>query len=144
MALRTTPPAPRTLRSLVDGFDVVFGLLPWLAGYGTFVIWARVIVGAIRGEEVSHSWSTDAITALFIAAGSLASAARVRAGVALHDSVAELREAAQEASEEAERRDARAAARDAQLYRVTVKMAWVAGLTLAAAILTLIVTLVGR
>jgi hypothetical protein len=47
--------------------------------------------------------------------------------------------ALREAGIEAEERDKRAAAFQDQLYGVTVKMAWVAGLTLAAAIASVIV-----
>ena len=132
----------RELRSSIDAFDVLFGLFPWMAAYIAFVTWASKIVNAIRGEEVIDDWRTTFATVAFIAARSIGSAAEVRGNVALHESVVEMRELLREAAADAEARDRRAAEREAKLFSVTVKMAWVAGFTLLAAIVTLVVTIV--
>lgn len=132
----------RELRTSVDAFDVLFGLFPWMAAYMAFVMWANKIVNAIRGEEVTDDWRTTSATVAFIAARSIASATEVRESVALRESVVEMRQLLREAAADAEARDRRAADREDKLFSVTVKMAWVAGFTLLAAIVTLVVTIV--
>jgi hypothetical protein len=131
------------LRASVDSFDVVFGLLPGLTGYAAAAAWTRVLIRGIRGEDVAtgDEWRLTMASAAHIASRALVSASRVRGDVSMHGSVVEMRALLREAAEEAEERDQRAAAREKQLYRVNVKMAWVAGLTLTAAIVTLGVTI---
>lgn len=129
-------------RTYVDSFDVFFGYIPWFAGYLAFVVWARLIVRALRGEKAVQDWTTDIATAFFIGVGAVVSAARVRTAVSLHTSVTETRELLKDAAADAARQDQAGAKRDDRVYRVTVTMAWVAGLTLAAAIVTLTVTIV--
>ena len=62
--------------------------------------------------------------------------------MALRESLIEVREVMRTAAEDDAERDQRNAARDERIYKVTVAMAVVAGVTLAAAIITLVVTLV--
>ena len=138
----TNPQQPTPTRKYFDGFDLVVGFLPWFAGYVAFVVWARLIVRAIRGEEVVQEWTTDVATALFIAAGALVSAARVRNSVSIHGTVVEARELLRDTKADADRRSESAAVRDDKMYRLTTRMAWVAGLTLAAAVVTLAVAVV--
>jgi len=150
----------KRLGSYIDGFDVLFGLFPGLTGYAAFVSWARVIVRALRGEPVVEDRRTIYATAAFIAARAISSGAHVRQSVALRDSVVELRgllgDAAADAEErekrlsetlaiaaaDAETREKRAADRDKRLYKVNIAMATLAGLTLLAAIVTLVVAVV--
>jgi hypothetical protein len=129
-------------RTNVDSFDVFFGFIPWFAGYVAFVVWARLIVRALRGEEAVQDWTTDIATAFFIGVGAVVSGARVRTAASLHTSVTETRELLKDAAGDAARRDQAAGKRDDRVYRVTLTMGWVAGLTLAAAIVTLAVTIV--
>jgi hypothetical protein len=129
-------------RASIDGFDVVFGLLPGLTGYAAVTVWTQMLIRGVRGEQdEADEWRLIAASAAYIATRSLASASRVRGDVSMHASVAEMRELLREAARDAEQRDGRAAAMEARLYRINVRMAWVAGLTLAAAIVTLGVTI---
>lgn len=97
-------------------------------------------------------------TAAYIATRSLVAATEVRESVALRQAVggtrqavsdtrqaiSDTRELIHDMAREAETRDQRAARRQDQLFKVTLTMAWVAGLTLLAAIVTLLVTIVGK
>jgi len=150
----------RRIRAYIDGFDVLFGLFPGLTGYAAFVSWARVIVRALRGEAVIEDRRTTYATAAFIAARAISSGTHVRQSVALHESIRELRELLGEAAADAEAREKRlaetleaaaldaearerrAADRDKRLYKVNVAMASLAGFTLLAAIVTLVVAIV--
>ena len=144
----------------LDAYDVLFGLVPGLAGYAAFVAWADVIVRALRGEDTSENWRTFVGSAGYIGSRAMISSANARSNVALHDSVTEMRQLLREAAKDAEERDSRlrdllrevaadaqareqhAAQRDQRLYRVTFAMAVLAGLTLLSAIVTLVVTIV--
>jgi hypothetical protein len=145
----------------IDVFDLVFGFGPWMAAYAAFVTWLNLIVRAVRGEDVEQDRRTTYATAAFIGARAIYSATHTRETVGLHNSVVELRELQREAAKDAEARDKRmrellqqaaadaearetrgAADRERNLYKINVAMAVLAGLTLAAAIVTLVVTIV--
>jgi hypothetical protein len=150
----------RRLFGNIDVFDLVFGFGPWLAAYAAFVSWLNLIVRAVRGEDVRQDRRTTYATAAFIGARAIYSATHTRETVGLHNSVVELRQLQREAAKDAEARDRRmrellqqaaadaearekrAADRERNLYKINVAMAVLAGLTLAAAIVTLVVTIV--
>lgn len=139
----------RLKTNLPDSIDLWFGLLPWLTGYAAFVSWASLIVRAIRGEEVKEDWRLFVSSGAFIATRTVVAGARVREAAALRGAAVEMRELVREATEEAERRNQRAEDRDhresrrqARLYRLTVWLVVLAALTLAAAIVTLVVSII--
>lgn len=138
---------------------MLFGLIPGAAAYAAFVAWTDVIVRALKGEDASENWKTLVGSAAYMGSRAMVSSTNFRASVALNEAVAEtgqsLREVAadaeardertremlQRAVADAEAREKRAAEREGRLYKVTLTMAWVAGLTLLAAIVTLGVTI---
>lgn len=78
------------------------------------------------------------MTGFCLATWAFRSQAHVREAVELRRSVADAIALAREASADASERDRRDRSRDERIFRVTVAMAIVAGLTLLAAIATLI------
>lgn len=148
----------RQTRASIDSFDVFFGLLPLATSYAAFIAWANLIVRAIRGEEVEQDWRASGASAAHIAMRSLVAATEVRESVALrqavgdtrqavsdtHRAVSDTRQLVHEIALDAVERDRRAEERQDQLYKVQLTMAWVAGLTLIAAIVTLAVAILGK
>jgi hypothetical protein len=137
------------LKVYLDPIDISFGILPGLTGCAAFSAWARVIVSAIRGEEVEEDWRFFVSTAAFIATRTLVSGTHVRETIALRSAAVEMRELVRDAAEEAQRRDQRADDRDRRdserqerLYRLTTWLVALAALTLAAAVVTLVVSIV--
>ena len=133
----------RKLGSVVDAYDA-FSMFLWMTGFSAFVSWAQMIVRAIRGEAVQQDWRTTYSAAAFIAALVVGSASKARGGAALGESLVEMRKLLREGAKDAEARDKRATVMQKQLYRVNVAMASLAGLTLLAAIVTLVVTIVAQ
>ncbi|HET9154262.1 MAG TPA: hypothetical protein VFN85_09130 [Solirubrobacterales bacterium] len=137
----------RGLKANMDAVDVVFVLFGSV-GYAAFVSWANVIVRAIRGEEVKESWRTVASSGVLVGVWALMSGARVREMAALRGAAVEMRGLVHDAAAQSEVRDRRAAERDdsasQQQERMLLLTRWLvalAGLTLAAAIVTLVVAL---
>lgn len=141
-------PFLRRLKASVDPVDVLFGIVPASLGYAAFVSWANVIVRAVRGEEAKENWKTFMSTAMFIGVWALMSGARVREMASLRGAAVEMRGLAHEAAAQSEIRDRQAAERDRHASRLQAHMLsltkWLvalAGLTLAAAIVALMVSI---
>jgi len=143
-------PARRWLKaSPIDSFDVVFGVLPAAASYAAFVTWASLIVRALRGEDVKEDWRTFVASGALLGAYGMKSATQVREMVALRGATADVRRLAMLANEEAHRRDQRAAdqarredERQESLERLTKRLVLIASLTLAVAVVALVVSLI--
>lgn len=131
------------LKAYLDPFDVVFGIFPAAANYAAFVTWASLIVRAIKGEEVKEDWRLFVSTAAAMAAFALNSGTRVREAAALRGAALEVRELVREAAEDAERRDQRAAEQQDRLTTLTKWLVLLGAVTLAAAVVTLVVSIVG-
>jgi len=135
------------LTANVDFVDVWF-VLQAATGYAAFVSWAEVIVRAIRGEASQENWKTRSSSAALIAFWACTSAVRLRAAASLRGAAVEMHGLVDEAAKQAELRDQRATERDrqsaeqqARMLVFTRWMAALAALTLAAAIVTLAVTI---
>lgn len=126
---------------LPDSVEVFFMMVAG-AGFAAFVSWTSLIVRAIRGEEVEEDWRVFVSTAGVMAAFTIVSAHRLRSAAALRQAAVETREIMREAAGDAERRDQRAAKQQNRLTRLTKWLVLLAAVTLAAAIVTLIVTIV--
>ncbi len=138
----------RRVTAGIDAVDVWFGFVPAFARYAAFVSWANVIVRAIRGEEAMENWRTFASTGILISVWTLTSGAKVREMASLRGAAVEMRALVQEANMQSELRDVQADERDQRISRQEARMLsltkWLvllAGLTLAAAIVTLVVAL---
>lgn len=138
----------RGLKANIDAVDVVFVLMGSV-GHAAFVSWANVIVRAIRGEEARENWRTIASSGMLIGFWALMSGARVREMASLRGAAVEMRGLVHDAAVQSELRDQRAAERDhhasqqqAHMLSLTMWLVALAGLTLAAAIVTLIVAMV--
>jgi hypothetical protein len=131
------------LKTYIDSTDVVFGLLPAAAGYAAFVSWASLIVRAIRGEDVKEDWRVWASTAALMASFVLISGTRVRETAALRSAAVEMRELVGVYAKDAETRDRRAAEQQNRIAALTKALVALAALTLASAVVTLVVALVG-
>ncbi len=136
------------LKMYLDPIDLWFGLLPNMTGYAAFVSWGSLIVRAIRGEEAKENWRTFVSAGAFIAARTLVSGTHVRETAALRSAAVEMRELVREATEEAQQRNQRADEQDRRdserqdrLYRLTKWLVALAALTLASAIVTLVVSI---
>lgn len=131
----------------IDAIDVFF-LLTAATGYAAFVSWASLIVRAIRGEEVDEDWRVFVSTGASMAAFTLVAGARARETAALRGAAVEMRGLVSDAAEDAQRRDQRAADRDVRdsrrqdrLYTLTKWLVALAALTVAAAVVTLVVSI---
>jgi len=124
-----------------DGFEIL-AVASRLTGYMAFVSWANLIVRAVKGEAVEDGWRVWLSSAAYVGTSAFLAAMQLRAGVGTHATTAEARGMMRQAATDAEQREQRDAARDGRLYRVNTAMAILAGVTLAAAIVTLVVTLV--
>jgi hypothetical protein len=125
-----------------DSIDTYFGLIPASAYFAAFVTWASVIVRAIRGEDVEAGWRVYVSTAAAMAAYTVVSATRFRETAALRGAAVEMHAVVREAAEDAKAREAAAAERDGRLTALTKLLVMLAALTLAAAVVTLVVTIV--
>lgn len=139
---------PRREKAKIDAVDVWFGLVPAFALYAAFVSWANVIVRAIRGEEAKEDWRTFLSTGVLIGAWTLTSGAKVREMASLRGAAVEMRGLVHEATMQSELRDRQAAERDrrasereGRILSLTRWLVLLAGLTLAAAIVTLVVAI---
>lgn len=133
----------------IDAVDMWFGFIPALILYAAFVSWADVIVRAIRGEAARENWRTRIATGALIAIWTITSGARVREMASLRGAAVEMRGLVDDATAQAEVRDQRAAERDRlasqQQMRILSLTKWLvalAGLTLAAAIITLVIAVI--
>jgi hypothetical protein len=132
----------------IDAVDIWFGIVPGIVRYAAFVSWAEVIVRAIRGEESKGNWKTFTSTGVLIAVWTVTSGSRVREMASLRGAAVEMRGLVHEANVQAELRDRQAAGRDhrsslqeARMLSLTKWLVALAGLTLAAAIVTLVVAM---
>lgn len=137
----------RGLKANVDAVDVLFVLMG-SAGHAAFVSWANVIVRAIRGEEAKENWRTFASSGVLVGMWALTSGARVREMASLRGAAVEMRGLVHDASAQSELRNQQAAKRDfhasqqqAHMLSLTRWLVALAGLTLAAAIVTLVVAI---
>lgn len=128
---------------------ILWFVLHALAGFGAFVTWQDEIVRAIRGEDAKDDWRVNIPTAMLITFWTLTTAARGREMASLKGAIVEMRGMVDDAAEQAELRDQRAAERareDAEqqmrMLRFTKWLVALATLTLAAALVTLAVTIV--
>jgi hypothetical protein len=144
----TEKQSPRREKATIDVIDVWFGLVPAFALYAAFVSWANVIVRAIRGEEAKEDWRTFLSTGVLIGVWTLTSGAKVREMASLRGAAVEMRGLVHEATMQSELRDRQAAERDrrasereARMLSLTRWLVLLAGLTLAAAIVTLVVAI---
>lgn len=92
----------------------------------------------LRGEEAKVPTSAPLVSGMAIAAWSYVSGTHVRQNIAQSKSISEVGELLRETASDEIQRDQRNAARDDRVYKLTVAMAVLAGLTLAAAIATLV------
>ena len=139
------------LTEYLDPIDVLFGFLPGITAYAAFTQWASLIVRAIRGEEAKEDWRVVTSTVALIVTRTLVAGAHVRETAALRGAAVEMRGLVAEASEDARRReqiaiegDQRDASRQEHLLRLTKWLVGLAALTLAAAIVTLAVAIIGE
>jgi hypothetical protein len=132
----------RLLRAMPDSIDAYFGLIPASAYCAAFMTWASVIVRAIRGEDVEPDWRVYASPAAAMTAYTVVSATHVRETVALRGAAVEMHAVVREAAKDAKAREAAAAERDGRLTALTKLLVLLAALTLAAAVVTLVVTMV--
>ncbi len=126
----------------IDGIDLLFGLIPYGMTFLAATVWAPVCARVLRGEEANVPTHAPLVSGLVIASWTFVSGTRFRENIALRDSVADVRELVRVAASDGVQRDERNAARDERIYKLTVAMALLAGLTLAAAIATLVATTV--
>jgi hypothetical protein len=131
----------RRLKTNVDSVDM-FLLLAAGAGYAAFVSWTSLIVRSIRGEEVEEDWRLFVSSAAVMSAFTLVSGSRIRETAALRAAAVETREIVREAAADAQRREQRAAEQQDRLTRLTKWLVLLAAVTLAAAIVTLVVSIV--
>jgi hypothetical protein len=117
-------------KTTIDSTDLFFGIFPAAASYAAFVTWASLIVRAIRGEDVEEDWRVFVSTAAAMSAFAFVSGTRVREAAALRGTAVEVRELVREA----EQQD--------RLTRLTKRLVLLAALTLAAAVVTLVVAIV--
>jgi hypothetical protein len=133
---------PSRFRELMpDSTEIYFGMLPASAFYAAFVTWASLLVRAIRGEDVEPDWRVYASTAAAMATYTITSATRVRETAALRGAAVEMRAVVHQAAEDAKLREQRAAESDRRLTRLTKRLVLLAALTLAAAFVTLVVSI---
>ena len=135
------------LKANVDGVDVLTVSLG-CARYAAFVAWADVIVRAIRGEAAKENWKTTSSSVVFISLSALQSGAEIREFASLRGAAVDMRKLVDDAAEQAKLREQGAAERDRQaaeqqsrMLRFTKWLVAFAVLTLAAAIVTLVVTI---
>jgi hypothetical protein len=128
----------------IDPVELISGTLPAVSGILAFTGWSSVLVRKIRGEDVAsrEEWGLGLISALFVFIRSVVSREYARGAIDLRRTVVEMHAVAREAAEDAEQRDQRAARQQDRLSRLTERLVLLAGLTLAAAIVALVVTLV--
>jgi hypothetical protein len=131
------------LKANIDSIDLFFGIFPAAAGFAAFVSWASLIVRVLRGEEVKEDWRVVVSTGAAMSAFALVSATRVRELATQRAATVEMRELVREASEDAQCREQRAAEQQDRLTRFTKWLVLLAAVTLAAAIVTLVVSIVG-
>lgn len=124
----------------------MFWLRARLARYAAFISWANVIVRAIRGEEAREDWKTFASTGFLIGVWTLTTGAKVREMATLRGAAVEMRGLMDEANLQFGLRDRQAAERykrasmqEARMLSLTKWLVALAVLTLAAAIITLVV-----
>lgn len=129
---------PVEIPSKIDGIDILFGILPYGIALFLTITWGRLFIRAIHGEQAKVSTGLSVMSGLGIASWSFMSGTRARENIALRGSVIDLREALRETAADEATRDQRSAARDARMFKLTVAMAVLAGMTLLAAIATLI------
>jgi len=132
----------RRLKAYLDPIDLFFGIFPAAACYAAFVTWASLIVRAIRGEDVKEDWRVFVSTAAAMSAFTLVSGTRVRETRAMRGAAVEVRELVREAAADAQRREQRAAEQQDRLTRLTKWLVLLAAVTLAAAIVTLVASIV--
>jgi hypothetical protein len=119
-----------------------------VARYAAFAAWTDVIVRAIRGEDSKENWKTLTSTAALMGLSALHSGAEIREFAALRGAAVEMRGLVDDAAKQAELRDQRAAERERQaaeqqerMLRLTKWLVAFAVLTLAAAIVSAVVTI---
>lgn len=137
----------RWLKAHFDGVDI-WTMSLTAARYAAFVAWADVIVRAIRGEDSKENWKTFSSTTVLMGLSALQSGSEIRQLASLRDAAVEMRHLVDDATKQAELRDQQAAERNRQseaqqtrLLRLTKWLVALAALTLAAAIVTLAVTI---
>ncbi len=131
------------LKVYLDPTDVLFGLFPAVAVYAAFVTWAALIVRGIRGEEAKEDWRLLASTAAAMSAFTLISGTRIRETRAVRSAAVEMRNLAREAAEDARLRDQRGTEQQERFTRLTKWLVLLAFLTLAAAAVTLVLSIGG-
>ena len=132
------------LKASIDPVEAIFGTLPAITGLLAFSSWSSVIVRKLRGEEVKlgQELGSAVILTLFVFVRSVMSREYAHGAVALQHTVVDMHEVAHEAAEDAKQRDARAAEQTLRLTRLTKMLVWLAGLTLTAAVVTLVVAII--
>lgn len=117
--------------------------------FAAFTAWGNLIVRLIRGEEAKEDWRTFSSAAALITFSTLTSAGEAREFVSLREAAVEMRGLVDAAAAQAELRDQRAAERDRQATKqqadmllLNKRMVMFAALTLAVALVALVVTLV--
>jgi hypothetical protein len=134
---------------VLDLPEIWYGLLPSIAGYFLFLSWKDEIVAAVRGEPVKRGFRYRAM--LGVAAGTvvairaLASGNQVTEMASLRGAAVEMRSLINETTEQSEIRAQQTAVRDREaskqqeiLLLLTKWLVVLAGLTLLAAVVTLV------
>ncbi|MGO9321814.1 MAG: hypothetical protein ACLQBY_13560 [Solirubrobacteraceae bacterium] len=139
--------AKRWWKTNIDSLDVWFFFFA-MVRYAAFIAWADVIVRAVRREEAKENWKTFVSSAALITFSSLTSASEARELSALRGTAVEMRGLVDDDATQAELRDQRAAERDRQAAKqqadmllLNKRMVVFAALTLAVALVALVVTL---
>jgi hypothetical protein len=129
---------PKANVDSLDGFLLVVAGV----GYAAFATWTSLIVRAIRGEEVKEDWRVVVSTAGLMTAFTVLAGTRIREIAAMRGAAVETRALVLEAAEDAQRRDQRAVEQQDRLNALTKRLVMLAALTLAAAVVTLVVSVV--
>lgn len=119
-----------------------------MARFAAFTAWGNLIVRLIRGEDAKEDWKTLSSAAALITVSTLTSAAEAREFAALRGAAVEMRGLVGDATGQAEQREQRASERDrenaeqqARMLQLTKWLVALAAVTLAAALVTLGVTI---
>ncbi len=140
-------PINRWLRTNIHPTEVWFFCFA-MVRFAAFTAWGNLIVRLIRGEDAKEDWRTLSSAAALITFTTLTSAGETREFATLRGAAVEMRRLIGDAEAEAELRDQRASARDREnaeqqtrTLQLTKWLVALATVTLAAALVTLGVTI---
>jgi hypothetical protein len=142
-------PIKRWLRANIHPAEV-WSFCFAMVRFAAFTAWGNLIVRLIRGEDAKEDWRTLSSAAALITFTTLTSAGEAREFATLRAAAVEMRGLVDDAKGQAELRDQRASERDrenteqqARMLHLTKWLVALATITLAAALVTLGVTIAG-